>query len=365
MRRSAVNRAVLTLAAAGVLVAGCSGEENVHGATTAESGPCAGNAALTAEGSTSQQNQMALFNQAWARACPGKNLSYSATGSTAGIEQFIAGKVDFAGSDAPLPAERAAAATTRCDGNPAWHLPLVFGQVVMAYNLDEVDDIVLNADVLARIFTGAITGWNDPAIAALNPGVELPDAKVAPVYRSDSSGTTDNLQQYLTVAAPQSWTKGAGTDFRGDAGEGAAKTAGVVQAVRMTPGAIGYVEKGFGDQSGLRFARIDTGGGAVAATDRTAAAAIDAATFTSGDGNDLRLDMNSLYGTRVAGSYPLVQASYEIVCSKGYDPDVAAALKSFLTIAAGSGQDELAQAGYLAPPERFQQRLIAAIDAIQ
>ena len=102
-----------------------------------------------------------------------------------------------------------------------------------------------------------------------------------------------------------------------------------MQAVQATPGAIGYVEKGFADQAKLPFAQIDTGNGAVALTDDTAKTAIDGAKFAA-DGNDLALDLNSLYGTQEAGAYPLVLATYEIVCSKGYDADTAGAVKSFL-----------------------------------
>ena len=222
-----------------------------------------------------------MFNQAWGQYCPGKSVSYNPTGSGAGREQFIAGHVDFAGADSPLVADQIGPAAKRCDGNPAWDLPLVFGPVALAYNLAGVEKLVVNSDVLAKIFTGRITTWNDPAIAALNPGVALPDTKITPIYRSDSSGTTDNFQKYLTAAAPQSWTKGVGTEFQGGVGEGAQKSAGVVQAVQATPGAIGYVEKGFADQAGLPYAQIDTGSGAVALTNETAGKAVDAANFVA------------------------------------------------------------------------------------
>ena len=324
---------------------------------------CGGKNALTAEGSTAQQNAVAVFNQVWGQACPGKNLSYNPTGSGAGVTQFIAKNVDFAGSDSPLAEDQVDPAAARCGGNPAWNLPLVFGPVAMAYNLDGVDKVVVNGDVLAKIFSGAVTTWNDPAIAALNSGVTLPDTKITPIYRSDSSGTTDNFQKYLTAAAPQTWTKGAGKEFQGGAGEGAQKSAGVVQAVQSTPGAIGYVEKGFADQAKLPFAQIDTGKGAVALTDDTAKTAIDGAKFAA-DGNDLALDLNSLYGTQEAGAYPLVLATYEIVCSKGYDADTAGAVKSFLKTSATAGQAGLSAAGYIPLPEKFTERLVASIDAI-
>jgi len=325
---------------------------------------CGGKNTLTAEGSTAQQNAIGVFNQVWGQKCPGKNLSYNPTGSGAGVNQFIAGQVDFAGSDSALSKDQPAAAAKRCGGNPAWNLPLVFGPVALAYNLPGVDKVVVNADVLAKIFTGAVTTWNDPAIAALNAGATLPDTTITPVYRSDSSGTTDNFQKYLSTAAPQTWTVGAGKEFQGGAGEGAQKSAGVVQAVQATPGAIGYVEKGFVTQAGLSMAQIDTGSGAVELTDTSAGAAIASAKFAA-EGNDLALDLDSIYGTTAAGAYPLVLATYEIVCSKGYPADTAAAVKSFLTVAATDGQAGLSAAGYIPLPDAFKQRLLTAVDAIQ
>ena len=331
--------------------------------TAAASGDCGGKSAVTAEGSTAQQNAIAEFNRAWGQVCQGKNLSYNPTGSGAGRDQFIAKQVDFAGSDSALKDDQIAKAAERCGGNPAWNLPVVFGPVALAYNVEGVDKLVVNGDVLAKIFQGQITKWNDPAIAALNSGTSLPDADIKPIYRSDSSGTTDNFQKYLAAAAPESWTKGAGGEFQGGAGEGAQKSAGVVQAVQATPGAIGYVEKGFADQAKVPYAQIDSGAGAVELTDDAAKKAIDTAKFAA-EGNDLTLDLNSLYGTKEAGAYPLVLATYEIVCSKGYDADTAAAVKSFLTVAANQGQAGLSAAGYIPLPEQFKERLMTSINAI-
>jgi len=331
--------------------------------TAAASGDCGGKSAVTAEGSTAQQNAIAEFNRVWGQVCQGKNLSYNPTGSGAGRDQFIAKQVDFAGSDSALKDDQIAKAAERCGGNPAWNLPVVFGPVALAYNVEGVDKLVVNGDVLAKIFQGHITKWNDPAIAALNSGTSLPDADIKPIYRSDSSGTTDNFQKYLAAAAPESWTKGAGSEFQGGAGEGAQKSAGVVQAVQATPGAIGYVEKGFADQAKVPYAQIDSGAGAVELTDDAAKKAIDTAKFAA-EGNDLTLDLNSLYGTKEAGAYPLVLATYEIVCSKGYDADTAAAVKSFLTVAANQGQAGLSAAGYIPLPEQFKERLMTSINAI-
>jgi len=364
----------LSAAALALTMSACGSDDN---STTASSGApgsssasgaagaadCGGKAALTAEGSTAQQNAIAEFNKAWGQVCSGKSLSYNPTGSGAGVTQFLAKQVDFAGSDSALAADQVAPATERCGGNPAWNLPLVFGPVAMAYNVEGVDKLVVNADVLAKIFTGAITTWNDPAIAALNGGTTLPDTKITPIYRSDSSGTTDNFQKYLAAAAPQTWTKGAGKEFQGGAGEGAQKSSGVVQAVQATPGAIGYVEKSPAAAANLPFAQIDSGAGAVELTDESTAKAVGDAKFKA-EGMDLTLDLNALYASKEAGAYPLMLATYEIVCSKGYDADTAAAVKSFLVVSANQGQANLSAAGFVPLPDSFKERLLKSVDAI-
>ncbi|MGB8386970.1 phosphate ABC transporter substrate-binding protein PstS [Mycobacterium sp.] len=360
----------LALAIGSGTLTACGSDENRRGASdTGISGVtgttgCGGKNKLMAEGSTAQQNAMALFNQVWGRYCPGKSVAYNPTGSGAGREQFIAGHVDFAGSDSPLVADQIGPAAKRCDGNQAWDLPLVFGPIALVYNLPGVPGLVVSSDALAKVFSGMITAWNDPLLAGLNPGVVLPDTKITPVYRTDSSGTTDNVQKYLTAAAPQSWAKGVGTEFQGGAGEGAVKSAGVIQAVRATPGAIGYVEKGFADQAGVPYAQIDTGNGAVPLTDNTAGNAVSTAKFVA-DGNDLVLDLNSMYSTQQRDVYPLVLATYEIVCSKGYDAETSSAIKSFLTVAANGEQTGLLSAGYVPLPDKLKERLVTAINAMQ
>ena len=342
---------------------GTSSSSAAAGSSAGAAADCGGKAALTAEGSTAQQNAVAEFNKAWGQVCSGKSLSYNPTGSGAGVTQFLAKQVDFAGSDSALAEDQVAPATERCGGNPAWNLPLVFGPVAMAYNVEGVDELVVNADVLAKIFTGAITTWNDPAIAALNGGTTLPDTKITPIYRSDSSGTTDNFQKYLTAAAPQTWTKGAGKEFQGGAGEGAQKSSGVVQAVQATPGAIGYVEKSPAAAANLPFAQIDSGAGAVELNDDSAGKAVADAKFKA-EGMDLTLDLDALYASKEAGAYPLMLATYEIVCSKGYDADTAAAVKSFLTVSADQGQANLSAAGFVPLPDSFKERLLKSVDAI-
>lgn len=369
-RQGRAAAAVVLATALGVAaLTACGSDENRPKAAapsvTAPAGTagCGGKNNLTAEGSTAQANAITVFNQMWGQYCPGKGLAYNPTGSGAGREQFIAGHVDFAGADSPLVAEQIGPAASRCGGNPAWDLPLVFGPIALAYNLPGNPALVVSSDAVAKIFTGKITTWNDPILVGLNSGVALPDTRITPIYRSDSSGTTDNVQKYLTAAAPQSWAKGVGTEFQGGVGEGAAKSSGVIQAVQTIPGAIGYVQKGFADQARMSYAKIATRGGVVPLTNDTAGNAIKAAKFL-GEGNDLLLDLNAMYGSQEPGVYPLVLVTYEIVCSKGYDAETAGAIKSFLSIAATSGQAELSSAGYIPLPDKVKERLVAAIDAL-
>ncbi len=210
------------------------------------------------------------------------------------MKQFNAGLVDFGGSDSALSKDKGEvdAAAKRCQGNPAWNLPLVFGPVALAYKLDGVTDLTLNGEVAAKIFNGQITTWNDPAIEALNPGKTLPAKPVKVVYRSDESGTTDNFQQYLTAASKGAWTQGAGKKFTGGVGSGAEKSAGVAQADG------GHRRRHLLRRALLRagrklsIAKIDSGSGAVELTTEKVGKAIEGAKVT-GTGNDLVIDLKA------------------------------------------------------------------------
>lgn len=355
------------LAASAITLAACGSDANVGESDTASesTATCEGKTPLTGEGSSAQQNAMANFTSVYAGVCSGQAVEYTASGSGTGRTQFVSGIVDFAGSDSAIAEEQAAEAATRCGGNEAWNLPLVFGPVAVAYNLDGVDNVVLTPDVTARMFLGEISTWNDPAIAALNEGVDLPSTPIVPIYRSDSSGTTDNFQEFLSDAAPEAWTLGDGSDWNGTAGEGANSSSGVAQAVGSTPGGVTYVEGGFVTQEGLQAASIDFGSGPVEMNTETAAAAIDTVEFANGaDSNNLVIDVAALFASSEPETYPLVLATYEIVCSAGYDAETSAAVKSFLTSASNEGQQGLEEAGYVPLPDAFKTRLQEAIAAI-
>lgn len=319
---------------------------------------------LQGEGATSQQRAMDLFATLFESNSPGSTLSYNATGSGSGQSQFIANTVAFAGSDSPLKDEQIEDAKNRCDGNDAWHLPMVIGPVAIAYNLEGVD-VALSPSVTAQIFDGKITSWNDPAIAELNEGVELPDTDISVVYRSEESGTTDNFMKFLTSAAPEDWEHEASKSFPTATGSGANGSAGVVDQVAQIPGAITYVEAGFAKDKDLGIAKMDFGHGPVELNADTVGAALDKVEFAS-EGNDMVVDAEALFAMDEEGAYPLVLTTYEIVCSAGYDETTRDLVKNFFKIVLEEGQSqELEDLGYIPVQGDFKQKLVDAVDAIQ
>ncbi|MBN9605197.1 MAG: phosphate ABC transporter substrate-binding protein PstS [Actinomycetales bacterium] len=354
-------------ALATVLLAGCVSDNTTSGDETPSSGiACGGKEALSASGSSAQANAMTLFIAAYEEACPGFTLDYTSNGSGAGVSEFTGGLTDFGGSDSPLSADKGEydAAEATC-GSPAWNLPVVYGPIAITYNLEGVDTLVLDGPTAGKIFNGGITSWDDPAIAALNSGTTLPSEDIHVVYRSDESGTTDNFQKYLDAASDGAWGLGAGKSFVGGVGEGAKGNEGTSAAISSTPGSITYNEWSFAEAQGLAEAEIVTSAGPdpVAITTETVGATIAGATV-KGEGNDLVLDTSSFYKPTAAGAYPIVLATYEIVCSDYADDDVATAVKAFLTSTISGGQADLADNGYIPIPDAFKEKLTAAIEAI-
>jgi phosphate transport system substrate-binding protein len=361
--------AMSILATGAVMLSACGGDNHAAGgsATTPTSPAkvaCGGKPTLRASGSTAQANAMTRFVKAFEQACPGQSLNYTANGSGAGISEFLGNQTDFAGSDSPLGKDEYAKAQQRC-GSPAWNLPVVFGPIAIAYNVNGVTSLNLDGATAARIFNGGITGWNDPAIQALNPGSTLPAEPIRVVFRSDESGTTDNFQRYLDSASNGAWGKGAGKTFNGGVGEGAKGNDGAAAAVKSTEGSITYNEWSFAQAQHLNMAKVLTSAGPdpVAISPDSVGKTISAAWFI-GKGNDLALDTISFYRPNQPDSYPIVLATYEIVCSKYPDPQVGTAVKAFLRSTIGAGQDGLADNGYIPIPQEFKSRLSTAVDAI-
>lgn len=367
--------AALSLLAAGALMLSACGSDENTGATGGGAGgdaaagdiECGGKESLKASGSSAQANAMTRFVTAYETACPGHTLNYTSSGSGAGVSEFIGGQTDFGGSDSPLNAEKGEVekAAARCGDSPAWNLPAVFGPIAITYNVAGVDGIVLDGPTLAKIFNGAVKTWDAPEIKALNEGAALPAEPITVLFRSDESGTTDNFQKYLSAASDGVWTQGAGKTFNGGVGEGAKGNEGTSAAIKTTPGSITYNEWSYAKSQGLQVAKIVTSAGPepVELSTESAAKAIDAVKV-KGEGNDLVLDTASFYMPTEAGSYPIMLAAYEIVCSKYADADTATAVKAFMHAALGPGQAGLEDNGYIPVPESFKERLTKAVDSI-
>jgi phosphate transport system substrate-binding protein len=328
---------------------------------------CGGKKALKASGSSAQANAVTRFVTAYESACSGYTLNYTSSGSGAGVSEFIGGQTDFGGTDSPLNAEKGEVdkAKARCGGADAWNLPAVFGPIAVTYNLPGVDGLALDGPTLAKIFNGAVTTWNAPEISALNNGKSLPGDKINVVFRSDESGTTDNFQKYLDAASDGAWGKGAGKAFNGGVGEGAKGNEGTSAAIKSTPGSITYNEWSYATKQGLQMADIVTSAGPdpVKLTAESVGKSIDTVKI-KGQGNDLVLDTSSFYKPTDAGAYPIVLGTYEVVCSKYPQADVATAVKAFLTVAIGDGQKGLEEAGYIPIPDSFKTKLNDAVKAI-
>jgi phosphate transport system substrate-binding protein len=363
--------AAAVLAGALALAACGSSSKNNGGSTTTPTGggtsgatgaatACA-SGSLKGEGSTAQTNAIQAWIQSFQKQCSGATIDYNPTGSGAGVKQFNGGQVDFAGSDSALNPDKGepAAAQKRC-GSAALNLPMVTGPIAVAYKVNGLSDLTLTPDVIAKIFTGKITTWNDPAIMSINSGASLPSSKITVFYRSDESGTTENFEKYLAAAAPSVWTAKPSKTWAGT-GQGKAKSQGVAQAISSTEGSVGYVEWSFAGSTGLSMAKVDNGGGAVALSADSAGKAVSAAQIT-GTGNDLTLKLD--YATKTPGAYPIILVTYEIVCQKYSSSSIGALVKSFLTYTSGPGQQGLANLGYAPLPSDIDSKVQASVATI-
>ncbi len=191
----------------------------------------------------------------------GVQISYQSVGSGAGVEQFLAGTVDFGASDAPLKSEDKEKFKAKYGAEPI-QVPMTGGTIVFAYNLDGVDGLKLSRDAYCGIVTGQITKWNDPAIASANSGATLPDSEIQFVHRSDGSGTTFGFTNHLKAACPD-WKAGASKSVEWPVGTGAKGNEGVTAQIQQTPGAIGYTEFSYAKENGLKMAAIENKAGKI------------------------------------------------------------------------------------------------------
>lgn len=360
--------ALAAVVAAGALaLSACS--DNAAGSTGGSTGGSTKSAAaanceaatINASGSSAQAKAMDAWSADYAAVCDQVTVNYDPSGSGAGVTDFSAGKNDFAGSDSSLKDTEVAAANARCKTGKAINLPMVVSPVAVAFNVKGVDKLTMTAEVLAGIFGGTITTWNDPAIAAINPDAKLPATTITTIHRSKDSGTTDNFAKFLDAAGKGKWTFGTGKTWTAPGGQGAPDSAGIVSAIKATDGSISYVDGPDAKGNKLATASIDSGSGPVEISDASVGKAV-AAAEKSGEGNDIKLSIN--YALNEAGAYPAVLVTYEIVCEKGLAADKVKAVKSFLSYTATDGQKKLTEIGYSPLPEKLRAEVEKAVAAI-
>ena len=358
--------ALSLLATVALALTSCGSDSEASSAESAAATvDCGGKQSLTASGSTAQANAMTLFIEAYEKACSGQTLTYTANGSGAGIREFANNQTDFGGTDIPLGQEDAdyATARQRCGSSDPWNLPMVFGPVAISHNINAVDTLVLDAPTLAKIFNGTITKWNDPAITRLNQS--MPPGDITVVYRSDESGTTETFQDYLEAASDGAWGKGTGRTFNGGVGKSGVGNEGTAATVKNTEGAITYNEWSFAQAQNLFTAKIvtpasrDPVGISTESVGKTIAGAKVAVS-----GNDLVLDTSSFYKPTEVGAYPIVLATYQLVCSKYPDAEAGKAVRAFLQSTISLGQADLEDNGYMPLPADFRSKVSSAVDAI-
>lgn len=368
MKLSTKTRAVtLSAAFASTLALAACGASNEGGTTasTDASGESQEQLSGTLNGAGSSAQQAAI--QGWVAGYnaqqPDVTVNYDPVGSGGGREQFLSGGVDFAGSDAPLDEEELTQAEERCGSDGVFELPNYISAIAVVYNLPGVDDLNLSPATLAGIFTGAITTWDDPAIAQDNPDADLPSTSITPVHRADDSGTTNNFTQYLSATAPDVWTEEPDGEWPLEGGEAANQTSGMISAVQAGEGAIGYADE---SQAGdLGVANIGVGGEFVAPSPEAAAAVVESSTVQSGRGEyDFAYDINRT--TENPDEYPIVLVSYHIGCISYDDAAQADLVKSFMSyVISSEGQDAAASAAGSSPiSDGLREQAQTAVDAI-
>ena len=291
----------------------------------------------------------------------GHRINYQALGSGAGIKQLLNGTVDFGASDGPMSTSEMARSTR----GPIVHVPMTLGAVVVTYNLPGLPDTLrMTSDVVADIFMRRITKWNDPRVAAANPGVRLPATDILVTHRSDGSGTTYVFTDFLTKVSP-AWAAGPG---RGKAVSWAAGTLGgkgnegVATQVKQAVGAVGYVELAYAVQNRMPVALIGNAAGAfVAPTTESITAAAGSIADTLSATTDYRISIVNAPGV---DAYPIASFTWILIYQQQPDAVKAQALIDFLRWALTEGQQYAAPLHYAPLPERMVASIQRKLDTI-
>jgi phosphate transport system substrate-binding protein len=340
----------LAAAALALGIAACGSSDN---SSTSSSGSSSASGSGNASGSITGAGSTlaAPIYQQWGSDLKGQGitLNFQPVGSGAGVTAWEQGTADFAGSDPSLGDDEIAAASKK--GGAPVHIPTVFGGITVSYNVSGVKaGLKLDGATIANIFLKKITKWNDPAIAKLNSGTQLPDKAITVVHRSDSSGTTKGFTQFLANYSPE-WKNGPGVDktIKWPTGTGAKGNNGVAAAVKQGDGSIGYVEQAYALQNNFTFASVkNKSGNFVAPTlDSTSAA---------GDGLDLPADLRfTAIDAPGANAYPIVSQTFVIVhtdlCQGGMSEQKAKVFKAFIDYGlSDKGQNSAKELSYAPLP---------------
>jgi len=291
----------------------------------------------------------------------GIKINYQAIGSGGGIRQLSEGTVDFAGSDAPMSDEE----MSKAKGGPVIHIPTVLGAVVLTYNVPDVTQpLNLSGDVIADIFLGKITKWNDSRLASLNPGAKLPAKDILVVHRAEASGTTYIFSDYLTAVSP-AWASGPGKgkELKWPVGLGGKGNDGVSGQVKQTPGTIGYVELAYANQNKLPVSKVKNAAGQfVGPTIESITAAAAGALEKLPPNTDYRVSIVNAPGGQ---TYPISSFTWLLVYQKQADATKSKKLVDFVRWALTEGEGSAAALDYAPLPAALSKQLLEKLTSIQ
>jgi phosphate transport system substrate-binding protein len=343
----------------------CATNEGSSPAGSASASATTFSGTLNGIGSSAQGAAQTVWATGFQTANSGATINYDPQGSGAGRTSFIGGSADFAGSDAALKDTELKSDFLGCAaGSSAIDLPIYVSPIAIAYNVEGLKDLKLDAATIAGIFSGSITTWNDPKIVALNSGAALPDAAITVVHRSDDSGTTQNFTEYLAANAKDVWTKPASQTYPYQVGDAAKGTSGVADATKSAKNSITYI-----DESGagaLSIAQLKVGSEFVKLSAAGAADVVAASPIESGRAdNDLAIAIDRT--NTAANAWPLVLVSYLIACQEYKDTAKGELVKGYAGyIASDAAQQEAATSAGSAPlSKQLAAKVQAAIATIK
>ena len=311
---------------------------------------------LTGAGATFPYPIYSKWFSEYSAAHPGVEINYQSIGSGGGIRQVTAGTVDFGASDGPMTDEQLAASKIKLI-----HIPTVLGAVVPIFNVPGVSDIKFSADVLADIFLGKITTWNDSRIAKDNPGVKLPDQKIIVVHRSDGSGTSYIYTDFLSKVSSD-WANGPGkgTAINWPVGVGGKGNEGVAGLVRQLPGAVGYVELIYALQNHISYGSVKNPAGNFVKA--SIAGVTEAAASIKKMPADYRVSITNAPG---ADTYPISSFTWLLVPTHSADPAKGKVLKDLLSWIVNSGESEVSSLSYAPLPPSVAEKVLKTVYSLQ